>query len=306
MCEVADEGTSDESVHYDSDGDGTDEDKGDDHLEVVDTEFEGNQAGPEDELGEDLSAARFDVDAPGDFTVCGIVGDMHSGDTSINDKSLAHVGDTDGSWSHRPSDCASIAAVVDDETEADPERMYRIVENVFTVLTHLLAGSDMQASLQAADNDVPNSLVPPQNPPQVAVEHILHASIVEGAPTQSGRKRKGRDLADLGLCLCGERAAGGSGSIKCQHSGCETQWVSFSRHQECPRTDGGALQYHLHCVELEMAPKRWTYGKESMLSSTQCVGNIGEDERSVERTWGRPRAQEFPFIDMCLMTYLLS
>ena len=50
---------------------------------------------------------------------------------------------------------------------------------------------------------------------------------LDSEPTCVGRRRRGRDMSGLSLCLCRESVQpGGMGLIQCQRAGCETIWVS--------------------------------------------------------------------------------
>jgi len=66
----------------------------------------------------------------------------------------------------------------------------------------------------------------------------------DAAPTRSGRLRRMRDMADVHACICGtvvteEEIQERSSVVECAHRGCETRW------------------FHLHCIDLEYAPKNW-------------------------------------------------
>ena len=62
----------------------------------------------------------------------------------------------------------------------------------------------------------------------------------ESEPTRVGRRRKCRDMSGLSLCLCGESARRDDAeSIRCQHAGCETVWVSLTSNTFRTLTDNG-------------------------------------------------------------------
>ena len=62
-----------------------------------------------------------------------------------------------------------------------------------------------------------------------ATEPPIEPIFLDSEPTHTGRKQKAKDMSELTLCLCEERAKPDDiRSIQCQKAGCAMVWVCVS------------------------------------------------------------------------------